>query len=293
MKAVIARIALGLAVVLVGLLAYGVLIEPRLILDEHRADVPLPGLGEELAGTEVAALADLQLGMWFSNEGMVRRAVETVVEEEPDVVLLAGDFVYSTDPTVETQIDTLLDLLDPLVTSGIPTYAVLGNHDYEVEAADELVTALEGVGIPVLRNEAVAVPGPGRDPSDRLHVVGIGPERPGRVDIDAAMSGVPEAAPRVVLMHNPTTFDELPAGSAPLTVAGHTHCGQVALPGTPDWAYLALTSEERIVAEGWAPEDYGAEGNRMFVTCGIGFSVAPIRINAPPQVAFFTLRPGD
>ena len=42
-----------------------------------------------------------------------------------------------------------------------------------------------------------------------------------------------------------------------------------------------------------APEDYGAEGNRMFVTCGIGFSVIPARINAPPQVAFFELRPGE
>lgn len=284
-------IGLALGGLLVALLVYGVLVEPRLILDEYRAEVSLPELGEDQSGTEIAVLSDFQLGMWFANEGMVRRSVETTVEADPDVVLLGGDFVYSTDPSIETQIDTLLDVLEPLVASGIPTYAVLGNHDHKVDAADELETALEGVGITVLRNEAVPVPGPGAEPADRLHVVGIGPERPGLVDIDAALAEVPDGAPRVVLMHNPTVFDELPAGSAPLTVAGHTHCGQVALPGTPDWAYLALTSEERIVADGWAPERYGAEGNRMFVTCGIGFSVAPIRINAPPQVAFFTLRP--
>ena len=46
------------------------------------------------------------------------------------------------------------------------------------------------------------------------------------------------------------------------------------------------------MADGWAPPDYGAEGNEMFVTCGIGFSVLPMRINAPPQVVFFELQPG-
>jgi predicted MPP superfamily phosphohydrolase len=288
----LARTGLALGVFLVLLLAYGMLVEPRVILDEEHAEVALPQLGEELAGTEVAVVSDLQLGMWFANHGMVERAVQTIVEAEPDVVLLGGDFVYSADPSIETQVDTLLDLIDPLVRPGIPTYAVLGNHDYEVDAADELTTALEGAGIPVLSNAALPVPGPVDDPAEQLHVVGIGPDLPNRVDVDAALEDVPDGAPRVVLMHNPTVFDRLPAGSAPLTLAGHTHCGQVALPGTPEWAYLALTSEERIVADGWAPEDYGADGNRMFVTCGIGFSVAPIRINAPPQVAFFTLQPG-
>ena len=287
------RIGIALGGFLVVLLVYGVLIEPRLILDEEHAEVALPGLGEELSGTEVAVLSDFQLGMWFANEGMVRRAVEAAVGEEPDVVLLGGDFVYSTDPSIQTQIDTLLDLLDPLLNSGIPTYAVLGNHDHKVDAADELTTALGDAGITVLRNAAAPVPGPVEDPAEQLYVVGLGPAQPDLVDVDAALADLPDGAPRVVLMHNPTAFDQLPAGSAPLTLAGHTHCGQVALPGTPDWAYLALTSEEKIVVDGWAPEGHGAEGNRMFVTCGIGFSVAPIRINAAPQIAFFTLQPGD
>lgn len=291
MKLWLARVGITLGVLVVLLLVYGVLIEPRLILDEQRAEVPIPRLGEELAGTEVAVVSDFQLGMWFANTGMVARAVETVVAAEPDAVLLGGDFLYSTDPSVEMQIDTLLELLDPLLGAGIPAYAVLGNHDHAVGAADELTTALQGVGIPVLVNEVAVVPGPVADPARQLHVVGIGAETAGRADVDAALAGLPEDAPRVVLTHNPTVFDRLPAGSAPLTLAGHTHCGQVTLPGSPRWSYLALTAEERIVADGWAPEEFGAEGNRLFVTCGIGFSLAPIRVNAPPQVAFFELRP--
>ena len=287
------RIGAALGVLLAMVLVYGVFVEPRLILDEEHAEVPLPRIGERLAGIEVAVVSDFQLGMWFANTGMVEQAVETIVAAEPDVALLGGDFVYSTDPTIEAQIDTLLELLDPLLASGIPTFAVLGNHDHAVGAADELTTALEDVGVPVLRNEAVPVPGLGNAAGEALHVVGVGPDRPGLADVDAALADVPDSAPRVVLMHNPTVFPELPAGSAPLTLAGHTHCGQVALPGTPQWAYLALTSEERIVADGWAPAGYGAEGNRMFVTCGLGFSTVPVRINAPPQLVLAELRAGS
>ncbi len=285
-----ARIGIAFGVVLASLLVYGVLIEPRLVLDEERATVAMPRLGAELDGTELAVISDVQLGMWFANTGMVERAVETAVAAEPDVVLLGGDFVYSTDPDIQTQIDALLELFGPLLDSGIPTFAVLGNHDYAVGAADELTTALEDNGVAVLSNEAAPLPGTADSAGPALHIVGIGPATPGLADVDAALRGVPDDAPRVVLMHNPTVFPELPAGSAPLTLAGHTHCGQVALPGRPNWAYLALTEEEKVVADGWAPEDHGAEGNRMFVTCGIGFSLAPIRINAPPQVAFFELR---
>jgi len=144
----------------------------------------------------------------------------------------------------------------------------------------------------VLLDESAPVPELRTAAGEALHVVGVGPDRPGLADVDAALADVPDGEPRIVLMHNPTVFPEFPAGTAPLVLAGHTHCGQVALPGTPRWSYLTLSSEERIVAAGWAPAGYGAEGNRMFITCGIGFSVVPVRINAPPQVAFFELRAG-
>ena len=278
--------ALGAAVVL--LAVYGTAVEPRFILDVARNDVALPQLRED-ADIEIALLTDLQIGMWWANTGMVERAVQRAVDAEPDAVLLGGDFVYSTSPDIETQVDNVVELLSPLIESGIPTFAVLGNHDYAVDAAEELTTALEGHGIPVLLNEALPLERGSGAEEGRLHVVGIGPEVPGLVDAEAALRQVPDDAPRVVLMHNPTSFPALPADTAPLAVAGHTHCGQIALPGAPRWSYLALSAEERIVARGWAPEDYGAAGNRLFVTCGIGFSLLPMRINAPPQIAFFQL----
>ncbi|MGY1634418.1 metallophosphoesterase [Geodermatophilus sp. SYSU D01186] len=282
------RLGLALGVLLVLLLAYGTLIEPRMILDEERFDVALPRLTEAGAGTEVAVVSDWQIGAFFDNDGMVEDAVDEILAADPDVVLLGGDYVYSRDPGVEVQVARVRELAQPLADSGIPTFAVLGNHDHAAGMAEELTTALEGIGIPVLQNEAVPVDGTGG-----LHVVGIGAARPGLADVEAALADVPDGAPRVVLTHNPSVFPELPAGRAPLTVAGHTHCGQIAIPGLPRWSYLQLTEQEEVVADGWAPQGYGAQGNEMFVTCGIGFSVIPVRINAPPQVVFFELQPGS
>lgn len=290
MRHVLKHAAIACVVLVLMVAVYGVLIEPRLILDERRYQVGVPALGSEWDGTEVAVLSDLQVGMWWANTGMAERAVARVVAADPDAVLLAGDFVYSTDPGIAVQVDAVLELLDPLRVAGIPTFAVLGNHDYAVGAAEELTAGLEEQGVTVLLNEAVPLPGPdGGDPAGRLHVVGLGPVVPALADAEAALGGVPDGAPRVVMMHNPTAFPSLPAGSAPLAVAGHTHCGQIALPGTPTWSYLALTAEEAVVADGFAPQGHGAAGNRLFVTCGIGFSVVPVRINAPPQVVFFEL----
>lgn len=289
-KGVLVRVGAALLLGVVLLIGYGVLIEPRLILDEERIEATLPRLPAGAPPETVAMFSDLQVGMWFANEDMARAVVDRVIEERPAAALLGGDFVYRNSPDPAEQVDTVVDLLAPLTAAGIPTFAVLGNHDYAVGAVPELTAGLERIGVRVLRNEAAPVPGTG-DPV-ALHVVGVGPARPDQADVDAALAEVPETARRVVLMHNPTTFPQLPAGSAPLAVAGHTHCGQVAIPGLPAWSYLELTSAERVVSDGWAPADYGEAGNRLFVSCGIGFSVVPMRVAAPPQVVFVDLRPG-
>lgn len=91
------------------------------------------------------------------------------------------------------------------------------------------------------------------------------------------------------MMHNPDTFGRLPPSSAPLAVAGHTHGGQIRIPFTPEWSWITFKSEDEVHADGWI-DDYGAPGNRLYVNRGIGFSVVPIRINAPPEITMFTLR---
>ncbi|MFF0989865.1 metallophosphoesterase [Kocuria nitroreducens] len=285
------RTRLAAVVVTLGLLVtgYGVAIEPRLILDEERIQARIPGLGPDWNGAEVLVFSDLQVGMWWDNTGMIERVVDRAVAAEPDAVLLPGDFLYRGEASVQERVQDAARLLEPLTAAGIPVYAVMGNHDHAVGAVEELTTALEEQGIQVLANEAVPVLGSGPGPG--LFVVGVGPSSVGGAEPAEAFDEVPEAAPRLVMMHHPTTFPELAAGAAPMAVAGHTHCGQIALPLLSSWAHLGLTKEEEIVADGFAPAGYGAEGNAMYVTCGIGFSLLPVRINAPPQLLTVELHP--
>ncbi|MEX5295324.1 metallophosphoesterase [Kocuria sp. CPCC 205268] len=271
-------------VAVLGLLVtgYGVAVEPRLILDEERIQARIPGLGPDWEGARVMVFSDLQVGMWWDNTAMIERVVEHTVAADPAAVLLPGDFLYQSETSIRERIQHVTRLLEPLTAAGIPVYAVMGNHDHAVGAVAALTEAFEEHGIEVLANEAVPVPGSAPGPG--LFVVGVGPSSAGEADPSAAFADVPDAAPRLVTMHNPTTFPELPAGAAPMAVAGHTHCGQIAVPLLSRWSYLGLTEEEELVADGFAPDGNGAEGNEMFVTCGIGFSLLPARINAPPQL---------
>lgn len=297
MKRVLRRAAAVLVALATLLAVYGVGIEPRLI-DERHYGVAIPNLAPGWEGERVAVFSDLQVGMWWANTGTVRRVVERTVAAQPAAALVVGDFLYGSSPDPPAQIETVLELLDPLVAAGVPTYAVLGNHDYATGAADELATALEDHGITILRNESVALASPGEtgtEPGttgtdrDALHLVGIGPEVVGHARAAEALGGVPETAARIVLMHNPITFRDLPAGSAPLAVAGHTHCGQIALPFTPSWSWLGIRYEQPVVVDGWSPPGYGEPGNSLFVTCGIGMSTLPARVSAMPQLVFFEL----
>ncbi len=279
------------------LIVWGGVVEPRLI-DREEEVATIPGLPAAWEGRRVAQISDLQVGIWLANTGTMRRIVEELVEERPALVLITGDFIYHAgeDPTEE--IRTAVGIVRPLPAAGIPTYAVLGNHDYLTASsgdpkreavAAELRRALEAAGIPVLHNAAAALAAPGDGGASPLYLVGIGPAIPDEARPAAALGQVPDGAPRLVMMHNPDTFEALPAGAAPLAVAGHTHGGQVRVPFTPEWSWMRLVQGGEVHADGWI-DSYGAPGNRLYVNRGIGFSVAPIRLFCPPELTVFTLR---
>lgn len=173
-------------------LLWGFLVEPRLI-DRQPREGSIPGLPAAWEGAEVAFISDFQIGIWLDNIGTARRMVTGIVEERPDVVLLGGDYVYSDSPGVEEQVRKIVDLFLPLKDAGLPTYAVLGNHDVEQEAGELLERGLEAIGIPVLSNEVVALPSPDGASGPPLHLVAVAPHLPEpRDDPAAALSAVPD-----------------------------------------------------------------------------------------------------
>ena len=280
---------------LVGLFLVWGVAEPYFI-DEQSYEVQLPNLPAALEGEQVAVIADLQVGMWLANTWTVQRVVARLVEEKPAAVLIAGDFVYHVDSSSPV-IAEAVSLLAPLVGAGIPTYAVLGNHDYAMPTSEApkntalagaVQSALEDAGITVLQNEAAPLPTQTTG-SPPLYIVGVGAHVAAEDRPEAALAGVPADAPRIVLMHHPESFKAFPADTAPLAVAGHTHGGQFRLPFTPSWTWMSYTREDEVHADGFI-QNYGAAGNRLYINRGIGFSVVPLRLNAPPELTLFTLK---
>lgn len=299
MKKALKGIGTILAVLLLVLVIWG-LSEPY-TLDEEVYRVPMSGLPAGWDGETVAVVGDFQVGMWLDNENTVQDAVEAIIAEDPAVALLLGDFVYHAVGPQDDEIDQVQTMLAPLTEAGIPTYAVLGNHDFSLaspadqkreDLAAAVTASLEGIGIPVLQNEALALePAGGASP---LYIVGVGSHYAGNDEPAVALAEVPAEALRVVMMHNPDSFAEVPANSAALAVAGHTHGGQISLPYTPNWSLMTLVqNEDEVHADGWVEATYGAAGNRLYINRGIGMSLLPLRILAQPELTFFELQPGQ
>lgn len=275
------------------------LIEPY-ILDEEEETVVIPNLPVAWEGKKIAQVSDFQVGMWWHNLPTIAKTVDKLIEEQPVAVLITGDFIYHALPQPETEINQVIELIRPLTEADIPTYAVLGNHDYgmkdqkmppKTELAAQLEQALENIGIQVLTNEAVKLSLENQD-SD-LYLVGIGSNWANNDKVDQALANLADNSPRIVIMHNPESFKAFESHAAPFAVAGHTHGGQIRLPYLPQWSWLALVKKERVFADEWAEEGYGKIGNRLYVNRGIGFSELPLRINCAPEVTFFTLTSSD
>lgn len=300
---VVKRLLLFLGTILLILLIWG-LVEPYFInLEEEEAVIP--NLPEAWENKKIAVVGDFQIGMWLDNDATVEKMAEQLVDLNPNAVLFLGDYIYHAVDSPSKERQRVKELIQPLTDSNIPIFAVLGNHDYVMTSdtsdpsekrAQEMKSLLQEMGITVLHNEAVPLTltddglEQGTASSQSLYLVGLGAAWPENAAPSKAFDGVPDSAARFVMMHNPETFGTLPAASAPVAVAGHTHGGQMKVPYTPQWSYTALMTEsEDDHIYGWI-DNYGATGNQLYINPGIGFSTLPLRINCPPEITLFTLK---
>ncbi len=270
-------------------------IEPY-ILNIENETAKISNLPDSWQGQQIGQISDFQIGLWGDNRDTARRSVAKLIAAQPAVAIISGDFIYHPGKNIQPEIETAVDIVRPLIEAGIPTYAVLGNHDYgmssktaspKLQEAEKLATALESAGIEVLRNESVKLQLP--DSNETVYLVGVDSLWANRDNVEQALRDVPENSPRITMMHNPDTFEKFPANSASLAVAGHTHGGQVRVPGFPQWSWLKFTQKDKVYADGWA-KGYGEPGNQLYVNPGIGMSMAPIRLFCPPELTFFTLK---
>ena len=232
-------------------------VEPRR-LRLRRETVRVPGWPEGLAGLRVAVVSDLHAGMPHAGAERVARIARAIAHEQPDLVVLLGDFVDATRLgrsrwiSPERVAGQLAQARGPL-----GTVAVLGNHDWSRGGA-RVARALRAAGIRVLENEARAV----RRGDTRLWIAGVADLRRRKPSL-AVLDAVPLGEPVLLLSHDPDLFPHVPRRVS-LTLAGHTHGGQINLP---------------VVRRHLIPSRHGAryrsglieeEGRRLFVTRGVG-----------------------
>jgi len=252
---------------------WGFWLEPAsLRVSEERVSLSWPA-----RPLRIAILTDLHVGSPFNGLAKLRRVVDQTNAARPDVICILGDLViqgvlggrFVSPEAIATELKRL--------HSPSGTVAVLGNHDGWLDH-DRVKAAVEQSGIRVLEDTAARL----ETPAGRVWVAGVSDLWTGRHDLDAALAAVTGDEPVLLLTHNPDIFPEVPP-RVTLTLAGHTHGGQVWLPllGRP----IVPSRFGQRFAAGHIVEN----GRHLFVVTGLGTSIIPVRFLVPPAVTMLTV----
>lgn len=239
-------------------------------------EIPLPPGAERLDGVRIAFVTDTHVGPHFPAAAL-DRSVALVEQSRPDLVLFGGDYISESPrflPAARAQLDRMAR------SARYGAFAILGNHDASniIERAEE---AFATSSIRLLRNEAARVDL--RD--DYLWIVGIDEGLLGRPNVEAAFAEVPAGEPAIALWHEPDFAQAVAPYRPALMLSGHTHGGQVRLPGIGP---LALPLAGRRYPSG----RFTVDGMPLYVSRGVGMYRPPVRLNCPPEVTVITLRAG-
>jgi predicted MPP superfamily phosphohydrolase len=260
----------------VALLGWAVLIEPGQVV-AREVRVPIARWPEGLGPVRIAAIADVHAGAPHMTLDALRGIVVTVNAAHPDLIVLLGDYVIHGiigGRFIEPEpIATVLGRL----SAPLGVLAVTGNHDWWYDGK-RVTAALEAAGIQVLEDVAVPVPIHGRP----VWIAGVGDTWTRRADISRALDAVPAGDPVIVVTHNPDIFPSVP-GRVLLTLAGHTHGGQVDLP------LLGRLVVPSRYGPRYAIGHVREDGRDLFVTPGLGTSILPVRFRVPPEISLLTV----
>ena len=249
-----------------------------LIVTHYRLSPPRWPAGQRLS---ICVIADIHAGGPNMGIERVRQVVDAGNALKCDLTVLMGDY-FATHPFVTERVPAPAWAAElKRLSAPLGVYAIYGNHDwwYDIAGTRE---ALRRVDIPAMENDAVLLGAPGK----RFWLAGLGDQLAhwlgphhfeGVDDLPGTLRRIDTDDPVVLLAHEPDIFPDVPERVA-LTLAGHTHGGQIKLPFVPPF---------------WAPSEYGAryayghiveEGRHLIVSGGLGCSKVPLRLGVPPEI---------
>lgn len=252
-------------------------IEPNRLVVRHESITP-PRWPAALDGTRIVVLTDLHVGAPHIGVDKLTRVVDETNAADPDLVLILGDLVIQgvvggdfVEPEVIAE-----ELSRLSAKHGV--FAVLGNHDWWHNGS-QIRAALEAADIVVLEDHSTSV----QIGEAQLYLAGVSDLMTRDANIGRALEKVPAEATTLLITHNPDIFPDVPE-HVELSLAGHTHGGQVCLPvvGAP---VVPSRFGQRYV-RGHIVE----EGRHLYVGVGVGTSILPVRFGVPPAIDVLTLR---
>jgi len=235
----------------------------------------------------IGLISDTHVAAPHTDVRRVERLVARMNAEHPDVVVLLGDYAGGHEPAAtrarpeQSQILRGIEAFGAL-SARLGVHGVLGNHDswYDDIA---IAAALRRAGVRVFENRAERIARPG----GYFWIAGLADMESPRQgpDVPATLGQVTDGEPVILMTHWPDPFEAVP-GRVAITLAGHTHCGQVNLP------ILGRLIHASRMSERWACGLYDEGGRNLFVTGGVGVSILPVRFRAPPEIVVLTLKQG-
>lgn len=264
-------------------------VEPAQIVTE-RVDVKLEPLPRQLADLRIGIFCDTHMREddWVND--LARQAVRRVMNEKPDIIFLPGDMAHHS-----YYLDIAAEVLEPL-SAPYGVYSVIGNHDQDltlgltplgptptVVSVETWMERMEEVGVNLLYNQHHELV----INDTTVVIVGVGDPSCGLDDLTGTLENVPEADLHLLIAHSPDIFDHPAVHWADLIVCGHTHGGQIQIPGIGSpWAPVW---RDRHRACGLMR--VGNDGTMAYVSRGVS-SGTRARFNCPPEVAILTLTEG-
>lgn len=260
-----------------GGVGYSVLVEPGLFSVET-VRLKLKKLPKSFSGLRLAQISDIHMGGWMNLEHF-QQVADFVLAAKPDVLLITGDFLLGHRFTEETRqaIEDLTGVLSSLAET-IPSFAVLGNHDYWTDP-DAVRAMLASSGITDLTNTVFTL----TRGSDSLHLCGVDDVWEGDVRLEDVIAQLKDDNVAVLLAHEPDYADTSAAtGKFDLQISGHSHGGQIAIPflDPPILPYLGQKYHTGL---------YKIGNMLQYTNRGVGMLGPAVRFNCRPEITIFVL----
>ena len=262
---------------------YG-LLYGRLNLETTEQTIRLPRLPRAFEGFRICQLSDIHIGP-FMPAGEIRKYAAIAMAQNPDLIVLTGDFVTFDPATQKPVVEALSGLRAPF---GV--YGCLGNHDMWARVEDSISDLFRRAGVRILRGERAAITSGG----ESFNLIGVDFQSAHRFGPSPAVPHllgnierlVDRGRVNILLSHNPDTFDRAAELGIDLSLAGHTHGGQLSLEFiSPEIAPSRLVTP---YVEGW----FRKPGGMLYVNRGIGTIGVPIRFGSPPEITVYRLTRG-